>query len=162
MRLIQDLAQLYLLVLIASKLCKAIPMREWSGQHLLGNPEAAVKAPPNPYTPRFRDPYDHKIDSVEHKLNPLPWLEGKGASVMGPQNRARQRQNPDLVRPPSTDNGGMANMRWSFADSHVRIEVSLKQSATRKSAKSNPRNRREVGLVRPLCESFLHPNNWQG
>ena len=41
---------------------------------------------------------------------------------MGPRNRDRERQNPDLVRPPSTDHGTLKNMRWSFADSHIRIE----------------------------------------
>ena len=41
---------------------------------------------------------------------------------MGPRNRARERQNPDLIRPPSTDHGAIPNMRWSFADSHIRIE----------------------------------------
>ena len=41
---------------------------------------------------------------------------------MGPRNRDRERQNPDLVRPPSTDHGTLKNMRWSFSDSHVRIE----------------------------------------
>jgi oxalate decarboxylase family bicupin protein len=41
---------------------------------------------------------------------------------MGPRNRERERQNPDLVRPPSTDHGKIANMRWSFSDSHIRIE----------------------------------------
>jgi hypothetical protein len=45
--------------------------------------------------------------------------------VEGPRNKDRERQNPDLVRPPSTDHGSMENMRWSFADSHVRIEVGL-------------------------------------
>lgn len=41
---------------------------------------------------------------------------------MGPRNRDRERQNPDLVRPPSTDHGTLKNMRWSMADSHIRIE----------------------------------------
>jgi hypothetical protein len=56
-------------------------------------------------------------------LDPLPWRNGLGASVLGPWNWERSRQSPDLVRPPSTDHGNMMNMRWSFADSHVRIEV---------------------------------------
>jgi len=47
---------------------------------------------------------------------------GNGASILGPRNKDRERQNPDLMRPPSTDHGDMKNMRWSFADSHVRIE----------------------------------------
>ena len=79
----------------------------------------------NPYTPDYRDPYDGKVDAVGDKLDPLPWRNGLGASVLGPWNPERSRQSPDLVRPPSTDHGNMANMRWSFADSHVRIEVRL-------------------------------------
>lgn len=47
---------------------------------------------------------------------------GKGTNIMGPRNRDRERQNPDMVRPPSTDHGTLKNMRWSFADSHIRIE----------------------------------------
>jgi hypothetical protein len=77
----------------------------------------------DPYTKEWRDPWDSKVDSVTKKLNPLPFRNGEGATILGPQNVERQRQNPDLIRPPSTDHGDMNNMRWSFADSHVRIEV---------------------------------------
>lgn len=77
-----------------------------------------------PYTPDHRDPLDKAVDSVGDGLDPLPYRNGLGASVLGPWNKERSRTNPDLVRPPSTDHGNMANMRWSFADSHVRIEVS--------------------------------------
>lgn len=97
----------------------------WSKQRQqhLGKPEAAVK-PHNPYDPAYRDKWDHKVDSEGDGLDPLPNRNGDGTSVLGPWNRARSRQNPDLVRPPSTDHGTMQNMRWSFADSHIRIEVS--------------------------------------
>lgn len=78
-----------------------------------------------PYTRKNKDPYDHKVDSYANDWQPLPWRNGDGASMMGPRNRDRERQNPDMLRPPSTDHGSMPNMRWSFADSHVRIEVSL-------------------------------------
>jgi hypothetical protein len=78
----------------------------------------------DPYTPSYRDRLDHKIDSVGEHLDPLPYRNGHGASILGPQNRDRTRQNPDLMRPPTTDHGDLKNMRWSFADSHVRIEVS--------------------------------------
>ena len=77
-----------------------------------------------PFSPGHRDPYDHKVDSVGDGLQPLPFRNGDGTTVMGPRNKDRERQNPDLVRPPSTDHGSMPNMRWSFADSHIRIEVS--------------------------------------
>lgn len=78
-----------------------------------------------PYTPGHRDPYDRAINPDRDDVDPLPWRNGLGQSVLGPWNPSRARQNPDLVRPPSTDHGNMANMRWSFADSHVRIEVCL-------------------------------------
>jgi hypothetical protein len=76
-----------------------------------------------PYTPEHRDPYDRAVDAIGEDLDPLPWRNGLGASVLGPWNPERSRENPDLVRPPSTDHGAIANMRWSFADSHIRIEV---------------------------------------
>jgi hypothetical protein len=37
---------------------------------------------------------------------------GQGTSVLGPVNKDRDRQNPDLVRPPSTDHGILPNLRW--------------------------------------------------
>lgn len=77
----------------------------------------------DPYTREWRDPYDKKIDSVGDDLHPLPFRNGDGASILGPQNVERQKENPDMIRPPSTDHGDMKNMRWSFADSHIRIEV---------------------------------------
>lgn len=70
------------------------------------------------------------MDSVGDKLDPLPYRSKLGASVLGPWNSERSRQSPDLVRPPSTDRGNLANMRWSFADSHIRIEVIFSSSIT--------------------------------
>ncbi|KIW33143.1 uncharacterized protein PV07_00014 [Cladophialophora immunda] len=75
-----------------------------------------------PYTPDNRDPYDRKVDSYGNDWQPLPWRNGDGATMMGPRNKDRERQNPDMLRPPSTDHGSMSNYRWSFADSHIRIE----------------------------------------
>lgn len=78
-----------------------------------------------PFTPGHRDPFDHKVDAIGEDREPLPYRGGDGASIEGPRNKDREKQNPDMVRPPSTDHGNMPNMRWSFADSHVRIEVGL-------------------------------------
>ncbi|TQS32598.1 hypothetical protein Golomagni_07084, partial [Golovinomyces magnicellulatus] len=66
--------------------------------------------------------YDNYVDPVRENVDPLPWRNGEGASVLGPYNKERSRQSPDLVRPPSTDRGDVSNMRWSYADSHTRIE----------------------------------------
>jgi len=73
-----------------------------------------------------QDPYDYKndpYDDAEGK-RPEPWRNTKGASILGPRNIAREMQSPDMVHPPETDKGTMPNMKWSFADSHMRIEVS--------------------------------------
>lgn len=44
-----------------------------------------------------------------------------GGTVLGPRNIARERQNPDLIRSPLTDQGTMLNMKFSFADAHNRL-----------------------------------------
>ncbi|KIV92959.1 hypothetical protein PV10_04210 [Exophiala mesophila] len=96
--------------------CLAVPIHERNQQALKPFDKNS------PYTRKHHDPYDHKVDSVGQDLEPLPWRNGDGATMLGPRNREREKQNPDMVRPPSTDSGNLPNMRWSFADSHIRIE----------------------------------------
>ena len=115
-------------------LVSALPHYDNPRQRLLNGLELPSKLTPKypapkikgtPYTPEHRDPYDRAVDPISEDLDPLPWRNGKGASVLGPWNWERSRQDPDLVRPPSTDHGSLPSMRWSFADSHIRIEVSF-------------------------------------
>jgi oxalate decarboxylase len=47
---------------------------------------------------------------------------GVGGTDPGPQDPIRSRQNPDLLNPPKTDHGTLPNLRFSYADSHVRQE----------------------------------------
>jgi hypothetical protein len=120
-------SSLLLLAVALGELGLTIPVQDSPRQRLLDGlqlPAAyrKTKIVP-PYTPGHRDPLDNAVDAVGDKLDPLPWRNGLGASVLGPWNLERSRQSPDLVRPPSTDHGNMGNMRWSFADSHIRIEV---------------------------------------
>lgn len=119
-------AQKLLLCAALGGLTLAVPVEDSPRQRLLNGLElpAKYRKTTPPYTPEHKDPYDNAVDAVGENLDPLPWRNGLGASVLGPWNRDRSRQSPDLVRPPSTDHGNMANMRWSFADSHIRIEVS--------------------------------------
>lgn len=111
--------------LALSSLGLAVPIQDSPRQRLLdGKPlPAKYRKTAPPYTPEHRDPYDGAVDSIGKDVDPLPWRNGHGASVLGPWNRGRAKQGPDLVRPPSTDHGAMKNMRWSFVDSHIRIEV---------------------------------------
>lgn len=50
-----------------------------------------------------------------------PIVGNKGAAIIGPRNADRERQNPDILRPPSTDHGSIPNLRFSFADAHVKL-----------------------------------------
>jgi oxalate decarboxylase len=53
---------------------------------------------------------------------PQPRRTGHGGTDPGPRNLERDRQNPDLLVPPSTDSGTLPNLRFSFSDAHVRLE----------------------------------------
>jgi oxalate decarboxylase len=53
---------------------------------------------------------------------PQPKRAGEGGTDPGPRNIPRDRQNPDLLVPPSTDSGTLPNLRFSFADAHMRLE----------------------------------------
>src|SRR5258705_11644843 len=52
---------------------------------------------------------------------PQPGRPGRGGTDPGPRNLMRDRQNPDLLVPPSTDQGTLPNLRFSFADAHMRL-----------------------------------------
>jgi oxalate decarboxylase len=53
---------------------------------------------------------------------PQPQRPGRGGTNPGPRNLTREKQNPDLFVPPSTDRGTLPNMRFSFEDAHMRLE----------------------------------------
>jgi oxalate decarboxylase len=45
---------------------------------------------------------------------------GIGGSDPLPGDAACERQNPDLISPSATDSGTLPNLRFSFADAHIR------------------------------------------
>jgi oxalate decarboxylase len=47
---------------------------------------------------------------------------GVGGTDPGPRNFVRERQDPDMINPPATDHGTLPNLRFTFADSHIRQE----------------------------------------
>ena len=49
-----------------------------------------------------------------------PIMGDRGATILGPRNPPRESQNPDILRPPLTDHGAMPNLRFSFADAHMK------------------------------------------
>ena len=55
--------------------------------------------------------------------SPQPQRPGHGGTDHGPRNLVRDRQNPDMLVPPSTDHGTLPNPRFSFSDAHMRLET---------------------------------------
>jgi oxalate decarboxylase len=51
-----------------------------------------------------------------------PVRGAEGAPIAGPTNLVRQAQEPNTTLPPKTDHGTMPNLKWSFTDSHMRLE----------------------------------------
>lgn len=54
--------------------------------------------------------------------SPRPIRGNKGGTILGPINPSREQESPDRIAPPYTDAGTMPNLKWSFADSHMRLE----------------------------------------
>lgn len=55
-------------------------------------------------------------------LTPHPIRGNQGAPDDGPRNIERDLQNPSLLTPPETDSGTLPNLKFSFSDTHVRLE----------------------------------------
>jgi oxalate decarboxylase len=47
--------------------------------------------------------------------------DDEGVTIPGPRNEPVERENPDLLAPPSTDAGSMPNLKYSFAAAHMRV-----------------------------------------
>lgn len=54
---------------------------------------------------------------------PEPREGDRGGIETGPRDMLRERESPDLLTPPPTDSGTMPNLRFSFADAHMRLEA---------------------------------------
>lgn len=47
--------------------------------------------------------------------------DGAGATDTGPRDVMRDRENPDMLVPPVTDNGLIPNLKFSFSDTHMQL-----------------------------------------
>ncbi len=56
------------------------------------------------------------------KVQPERRSDKKGWLDFGPRNLGRDQENPDLLVPPETDHGTLPNMRFSYSDTHNRLE----------------------------------------
>ena len=60
-------------------------------------------------------------EQTELSKRPQPISGKMGARIIGPSNPTREAENPDTLVPPREDHGTLANLRWSFADSHMHL-----------------------------------------
>ena len=61
-------------------------------------------------------------NSDDSTATPQPQQTGRGGTDPGPRNLNRDRENPDILTPPTTDHGTVPNLRFSFSDAHNRLE----------------------------------------
>ena len=90
-----------------------------------------------------------------HPAAPAP---GHGGTDPGPRNLMRDRQNPDVLVPPSTDHGTLPNLRFSFSDAHMRLETGgwTRQVTVRELGISKTHRRREHAAQSPAaCASCI-------
>ncbi len=63
-----------------------------------------------------------KVKSPHISRSPRPFRGKQGGSILGPRNFKREAESRDRISPPRTDAGTIPNLKWSFADSHMRLE----------------------------------------
>ncbi len=62
-------------------------------------------------------------DSNQMNRVPQPIRGHEGGTDPGPRNIALDRQNPDILTPPSTDSGTIPNLKFSFGLAHNRLTL---------------------------------------
>ncbi|RPD74751.1 oxalate decarboxylase [Lentinus tigrinus ALCF2SS1-7] len=88
------------------------------------SPSATSSAPPASETvPYASDDPNYILWDEDSNIDPQGVRDSYGASVMGPQNVPIALQNPDLLAPPTTDQGSVQNAKWPFALSHNRLQT---------------------------------------
>lgn len=66
----------------------------------------------------------HMIDDNNKNSDslPQPRKEDRGGDIWGAHNPELDRQNPDFFIPPDTDHGTMPNLKFPYAQTHMRVE----------------------------------------
>ncbi|KAG8739827.1 hypothetical protein FRC10_005088 [Ceratobasidium sp. 414] len=77
---------------------------------------------PTPTVPYASDDLNESFLDKFQIENPEPIRGTTGTNILGPQNVPLDRQNPDILAPPSTDSGSVENVKWPFSLSHNRVQ----------------------------------------
>ncbi|KAI0091216.1 oxalate decarboxylase [Irpex rosettiformis] len=81
-------------------------------------------ASPSPTVPYASDDPNYPIFPVDSPpADPQPIRGSLGGTILGPQNIPIDQENPDLLAPPTTDNGEVLSAKWPFSLSHNRLQT---------------------------------------
>ncbi|KAI0032853.1 oxalate oxidase [Vararia minispora EC-137] len=96
----------------------------------------AAAAPTSPTPASSAPPEYETVKPISQNLNapifpvadtsvvePEPMRGTLGANILGPQNVPLEHQNPDLLAPPTTDEGIVGNAKWPFTLSTNRLQT---------------------------------------
>ncbi|KAH7928108.1 putative oxalate decarboxylase/oxidase [Leucogyrophana mollusca] len=81
---------------------------------------AALSSPTVPYA---SDDPNAVLYTPDSDIVPVPERGSLGASILGPQNIPIDLLSPDLLAPPTTDNGDVPNAKWPMGLSHNRLQT---------------------------------------
>jgi len=77
---------------------------------------------------------------AQNAATPEPIGRGRSGTDIGPRDVIRDKENPDMLTPPTTDSGTLPNLRFSYADAHNRLARAgwARQITVRELAVSEP------------------------
>ncbi|THH33237.1 hypothetical protein EUX98_g1002 [Antrodiella citrinella] len=110
-------AALFCVLLFTSVLAAPAPASSASGAPTVSDASAAQ---PSPTTPLIKDDPNDVIPTTG-TVEPI--RGSLGANILGPDNQPMDQQNPDLLAPPTTDQGTVGNAKWPFSLSHNRLQT---------------------------------------
>lgn len=79
------------------------------------SPSISIITPPSATVPPASDDPNYQAYPPGTSGPAQPVRGNLGADIIGQQNIPIQKQNPDVLAPPTTDNGDVPNAKWPFA-----------------------------------------------
>ncbi|KAI0775274.1 oxalate decarboxylase [Trametes elegans] len=86
-------------------------------------PSGSAPAPPSETVALATDDPNEILWLPDTTIDPQAIRGSLGANILGPQNVPIDRQNADLLAPPTTDAGSVQNAKWPFGLSHNRLQT---------------------------------------